>query len=242
LANWALVVGINDYPPAASQRPLRGAVADTVDFADWALDPNGGGVSPDRLFFWTYPWPAAPLPPNLDQYLAGNTPHWLRVDGSMAPPPDQTRPPKAQEIIRTAEIRGRDLFENKFVAGAHAPKDRIFVFLAGHGLRTQEFGSGIMQTCFVAGNFSPRHGNMADGLVPCASFRQSLRNDRFDEVLLFLDCCRNELAYTSLRAPPYAMSSMTARRCTGALAMRRAIPALPTRQQPSRSVAPFQKR
>lgn len=202
MATSAIVVGINEYPPAASQRPLRGAVADAIDFADWALDPAGGGVTPDRLFFWSYPWPVGALPPHLAAYLAGPTPPWLQVDGSIGPP-DQTRPPMAQEIIRTAETRGRELFEGKFAAGPNPPKDRILVFLAGHGLRTQQVGESTKQTCFVASNFRPMQSNIADGLVPCASFQQSLRNDRFDEVLLFLDCCRNELAYTSLQALPW---------------------------------------
>lgn len=201
MATWAIVVGINEYPAAASQRPLAGAVSDAIDFADWALDPTGGGVTPDRLFFWTYPWSAGTLPANLAAYLAAPLPNWVRVDGLN--PPDPARPPMAQEIIWTAETNGRAVFECKFAAGPAAPKDRILVFLAGHGVRTQQIGQTIKQTCFVAGNFRPAISSVADGLVPCASFQQSLRNNRFDEALLFLDCCRNELAYTSLQALPW---------------------------------------
>ena len=46
IKSWALVVGINHYPERAGQTPLQGAVADAVDFADWALSDNGGAVSP----------------------------------------------------------------------------------------------------------------------------------------------------------------------------------------------------
>ena len=202
MATWALVVGINEYPAAASQRPLNGAVADAVDFAEWALDPAGGNVPADKLFFWTYPWPVEDLPPRLASYFAGALPNWLDVRGEPAPP-DRTRPPMAQEIVWTAETTGKLACEAKFAAADANGKDRILVFLAGHGLRTQQIGETTKQTCFVAGNFRPAISAVADGLVPCASFQRSLRNNRFDEVLLFLDCCRNELAYTSLQALPW---------------------------------------
>ena len=76
MTSWAIVVGINEYP-GSGLGPLKGAVADACDFADWALDPTGGNVAPERLYFWTYPWPDAdPDRPHLAQYLAGDRPAW----------------------------------------------------------------------------------------------------------------------------------------------------------------------
>jgi two-component system nitrogen regulation response regulator GlnG len=39
--DYALVVGVNDYPQL---RPLRGAIADAQAFADWLIEPMGGRV------------------------------------------------------------------------------------------------------------------------------------------------------------------------------------------------------
>lgn len=199
MANYALVIGINEYPALASLGPLRGAVADACDFAEWALDPAGGAVSVDKLFFWAHPWPPAPDGALADALAAGAT-QWDNPITDWAPP-DQTRGPTAEEIINTLERTGRALRAAAFDGGDSGPH-RVYVFLAGHGLRTMEVGGNLPQTCFVAGNFRPAAGNAADGLVPCTSFRRSLRNQRFDEVLLFLDCCRNDFPITSLRALP----------------------------------------
>ncbi|MES9904118.1 MAG: caspase family protein [Sedimenticola sp.] len=48
--DFALVVGINDYPNYGSNgRPLRGAIGDAEEFADWLLDAEfGGGLKPDH--------------------------------------------------------------------------------------------------------------------------------------------------------------------------------------------------
>src|SRR4051812_45432964 len=105
MTSWAIVVGINQYPPLAKQPPLQGAVADACDFADWALAKDGGGVAPENLFFWTYPWPTAPLG-QLKAYLEGELPPWYNVKDGAAPP-DSTRAPDAFEITTTIETLGR---------------------------------------------------------------------------------------------------------------------------------------
>lgn len=200
MANYALVVGINEYPALSGLGPLKGAVADACDFAEWVIDPDGGAVTPDKLFFWVHPWPAALTAALADALAAGAT-RWDNplTDWAM---PDRTRAPTAAEIINTLERTGRALRAAAFGGGGDAGPHRVYVFLAGHGLRTMEVGGNLFQTCFVAHNFRPAASNSADGLVPCTSFRRSLRNERFDEVLLFLDCCRNEFPITSLRALP----------------------------------------
>lgn len=189
MANWAIIVGINVYPDASGQPALQGAVSDACDFAEWALDPAGGNVPTANLYFWVHPWPDQ-VGALLAAHLADAPPEWDHDDLDRAPV-DRNRPPKAQEIVRTAERKGRELNEAAF--GQPNPESqRILVFLAGHGLRAKERGDGELQTCFVARDFRPQDSQTAYGLIPCTSFRRSLRHKRFDEVVMFLDCCRND--------------------------------------------------
>lgn len=195
MVNWAIVVGINDYPARAQQNPLHGAVADACDFADWTLDPAGGNVAPERLFFWTHPWPALPSG-CLNDYLAGPLPNWYHDQLGLVPP-DQARPPKAIEITTTIEDAGRAAYGNDF--GNDNAKRRVFVFLAGHGIRAKTSDRNE-ETCFLAGDFAPPRGNLTPGLIPCDSFRRALLHKRFDEAIMFTDCCRSTTARSSLTA------------------------------------------
>lgn len=187
MKNWAIIVGINEYPRQAGQSILNGAVADACDFADWALDPAGGNVPSERLFFWTYPWPDH-AEERLAAYLSNPLPNW-EGDGKPSGPPDTTRAPTAFEIVWTAEHLGRKA-EEAAREDDREEMRRIYVFLAGHGVRAPEVNDNNIQTCFIAGNFQPHSSRSAHGLIGCESFRKSLLNRRFDEVMMFLDCCR----------------------------------------------------
>ncbi|AEG06550.1 peptidase C14 caspase catalytic subunit p20 [Sinorhizobium meliloti] len=199
MRTFAIVVGINQYPPRAGQRELHGAVADACDFAEWALEKGGGNVDPEDLYFWTYPWPSH-YGPELAKYMGSNLPHWFNIDADdETAPPIQSRPPHANEIVFT----GQKLIAEraKVFSLEKRQETRILVFLAGHGLRASELNSDRRQTCFIAGNFKPI-GNIAEGLVPCESFRRALRNRRFSTVLMFLDCCRRDNSVISMAAVP----------------------------------------
>src|ERR1700754_464686 len=115
MSTCALIIGINTYNKPRIPT-LFGAVADAADFADWALDPAGGNVSADRLYFWTSPAPIAPSA-RLHTFLANPTP-WR--GGTV---PDFSRPPRADEIVRTALEMAQTL------PSAAPPISRIYVFL-----------------------------------------------------------------------------------------------------------------
>jgi uncharacterized caspase-like protein len=185
---WAIVVGINKYPDQTKQTELKGAVDDACDFAEWVLDPHGGNVPPERLYFWTHPWPNAPGG-RLGAFLNGAQTPWVFDDESRNVP-DQSRAPTATEIVETAQTVGRTARHAASQPGAVNPAiRRIYVFFAGHGVRAQEFKSAD-QTCFLAKDFRRLTGNSILGVVACDSFRDALLIDRFNEVIMFLDCCR----------------------------------------------------
>ncbi len=199
MTNFAIVVGINEYLPRTGQRQLSGAVEDACDFADWALANDGGEVAPENLFFWTHPWPGAAearqkkyqqapdqMPSAaLAAYLADPKP-WVGAHGAVVP--DNTRAPDAREIVVTALAKGTELAGLARIGPAAT--HRIYVFMAGHGVCTNEVSSLASQTCFLAGDFHSISGNIAHGLVPCESFHRSLLASGFGEVFMFLDCCR----------------------------------------------------
>jgi hypothetical protein len=171
---WALIVGINDYPSAAGLNGLKGAVADAADFADWLLDPQGGGVDPAHMLFWTHPAPANPSAA-LSLYLQ-NLIAWPSGN------PDFARPPRATEIKRAA-------FQLAYDAGP-ANVDRLYVFLAGHGVQTTPVSyEEDPQNCFAGGDYVPTYPS--DGLVPCDDLRRAMMRLGPGEVVLFFDCCRS---------------------------------------------------
>ena len=165
---WALVVGINEYPPNAGLTSLKGAVADAADFADWLLNPGGGGVDSAQMLFWTHPAPSDSTPA-----LA------LRLQNPVAWPtgvPDFSRPPTAGDIKRAA-------FDLAWRAG-QSNVDRLYVFFAGHGVQTtpQSYVEDA-QHCFAAGDYVPTYRSQS--LVPCDDLRRAMMRVGPAEVVLF---------------------------------------------------------
>lgn len=184
--NWAIVVGINVYPQQANQNPLSGAVGDALDFADWALHPDGGNVDPANLFLWTYP-PAGPGIGSARVQTYNRAPTaW--TNGFDQIPPRTDRPPLVEEIFQTAWAAARG------AAGelrASSIKGRCFVFLAGHGVQGRAKFDTVPQTCFLAGDF--QENGPVNGLVPTEDLRVGLLTCGFAQVFMFLDCCRLNL-------------------------------------------------
>lgn len=201
--SWAIIVGINQYSPLAGQAELKGAAADAADFADWALDPHGGAVDPARLHFWTYPEPANPTK-RLADYLETPTPWWDLDEGKKAP--DMSAPPKYIQIVETALAAGTEA-RDATMQGDAGDVYRIYVFFAGHGLQTNTIGSAMeIQTCFVAGDFRPKAQTVM-GLIPCEDLRRALLAGGFDQVFMFLDCCRVAMTKLNMPAPNIASPS-----------------------------------
>lgn len=71
MANWAVVIGIDQYwKPEAC---LKGAVRDALKMREWLLDPQGGGVLPKNLALLLAPTPGAPFPLELKYDLPTRT-------------------------------------------------------------------------------------------------------------------------------------------------------------------------
>ncbi len=200
MKSWAIVIGINDYPPRAGQTGLKGAVADAVDFADWALHPDGGAVDPSRLYFWTHPAPTG-KPQSIVNFLARDPANgwWDIDDDGMAA--DFGRAPKEKNVVETALRTAAQAAADRFADPTDTEPRRCYVFFAGHGVQSNVTGSTMdTQTCFVLGDFRPQAQTVM-GLIPCEDFKRALLNNGFDEVFMFLDCCRISLTKLNMPAP-----------------------------------------
>lgn len=179
MANWAIIVGINEYGGLPESDWLFGAVADAADFADWALHPQGGDVAADKAFIWTYPAPPATAGAPLG--VMNQSAPWAELGNpGGVQPPDPTRPPDAIDIVALV-----DHVQN--LAYGEPGPHRIYVFFAGHGI---QIAGRDGETCFVVGDYK----NVSNfGLIPCDALRGSLQTNGFEEVVLFLDCCRTQI-------------------------------------------------
>jgi hypothetical protein len=177
----AVVVGINDYPGSTRQKTLAGAVDDAIDFARWAIHPQGGKVPEDQLYFWGFPQPAA-MPEGMERYVTPNRP-W-----PYDPAPDFSVPPEAKALVLALEAAAEAA---SGATGETGLQERLYVYLAGHGAMTQRRSSQKdAQNCLLTADFVP---NKAFGLIPLDDLRRMLEMRGPRETLIFSDCCRGEL-------------------------------------------------
>ena len=177
MTNYALIIAINDYPASSEQDDLKGAVADGADFAEWVLDPNGGGVADENLLYWIYGDPHNPGPMLSNALTAA--PPW-----PIYPPPDFSKPPDDKSIIDAAEA-----LANR--ARSDGEASRIFLFFAGHGVQwVPKTYDRDAQTCFIAGNFQPGRSR---GQVPLGDLLRLMERIGPAETIIFQDCCRSDL-------------------------------------------------
>jgi hypothetical protein len=170
---WAVVIAINNYGSGKGLNPLAGAVADAEDMADWLLHPQGGGVAPDHLWFWTYPAPASPGARL--QAALGAKPTWPHGG------PDPARAPYGNEI--------RALLGDLADKACRQGIDRLYVYFAGHGVHTDPVSTTIdHQACFIAGDYLPNAP--AESLVGAEFIRMAMERFGPAEVILIMDCCR----------------------------------------------------
>lgn len=200
MKTWALVIGIDLHPASPELNPLEGAVADATDFAEWALADDGGGVPPNQMYFWSYPPSAATAEsqPFVTNYLKAPTP-WPRFRG-----PGPTVVPDPARGPTVGEVTGVVQFLQKKARADRKPAERwrCYVHLAGHGIEIDE------ETCFLTSDYEND-----PGMISCARLHKALQSAGFDDVILFLDCCRTHPG--NLHEPPRSFKVSKARSLVG---------------------------
>ncbi len=71
------------------------------------------------------------------------------------------------------------------------PRDRLFVYFAGHGCRSDPLNEALSLDMLVVSTYDP--ADPASGTVGLADLRSQLEQSRFGDVLLVVDACRNLL-------------------------------------------------
>ena len=179
MANYAFIVAINEYPALTKLNTLKGAVADAVDFAEWALDQNGGNVDQANFQFWTDDVPDG-CGPLLHAALQNRPPWPAEIT------PDLNQPPNSNRIIDCAKALAEQARES-------AGDARLYLFFAGHGVRVNDRSyERDPQNCFVASNYEP---GSSRGLVPLGDLLRMLEWHGPEEIIIFQDCCRSDMPF-----------------------------------------------
>lgn len=171
--DYAIIVGLQNYPglddPANGQPPLSGAENDAKDFKEWVASKDGGDVPEE----------------NISIILSSQYP-------SVFPSILKAKPAElevAEAFEKLREISGKN------IQNGDGPRvgRRLYIFMSGHGITPTNFGTVnereaalLMANVDLSNISAPRYH--IPGAYAATWF---CKNECFDEVFLFMDCCRD---------------------------------------------------
>ena len=148
-----------DAYPNLAGGNLRGAVADALAVRDWLLSRDGCSIAQSRLTF-----------------LASCSAEGAQADPGVVD--DVAERPAFAAAVR------------ELVAEPDADeRDRLFVYLAGHGCRTDPQNPVLAQDAFAFTDFCTDDPSTA--CMGVQDLVSRLRQSRFGVIVIFLDACRN---------------------------------------------------
>jgi len=173
LKDYAIVVGINNYPDPA-MNPLRGPEADASSFCKWLIAPTGG-IVPMR---------------NVKRILSSDYP--------VPDPQDFTTWQPALDALKAMFWRYSDIaLKNDVQTGDARVGRRLWVFLSGHGITPAKAPSvDLDDAALLAASAAP--GRYGEHLTAYSWIQWFKNAAAFDEIVLFMDCCRD----LKLNVPP----------------------------------------
>lgn len=176
--DWAIVVGIQYYPGLVvkiGSEGLKGPVNDAQEFISWvtAAPPLGAGVRPERVLKLVQAPPAASAGRQMPLIAA--------IENAK---PDL---PAFWDALKQIDIAAEQ--NSELLIGEKAGR-RLYIYLAGHGIEPLAGGPALlMANCSVTNFVRHIQGRVYADWYFHAAF--------FDEVLLFMDCCRDNTWTTS---------------------------------------------
>lgn len=169
----AIIIGLQNYPglddPGNGQPPLSGAENDARAFYNWVSDVNGGDVPTG----------------NIEMVLSSNHP---------GPYPNYFDAKPAFNEIARMFYQLYQRWEQNINNGAD-PKigRRLYIFMSGHGITPNRFDEDNEKEAALLMSNVYRYNVVSPTFhipgVYTANWYS--KNDCFDEVFLFMDCCRN---------------------------------------------------
>jgi hypothetical protein len=151
---------------------LRGPENDAHAFRDWLVDTRGGDV-PDKQIRMILSSDTGPLA------AAPGTPH-----------------PTVIEVQKEFEALQDIADENMAAQRGRRVGRRLYLYLAGHG-----FSPSTEQTALLMANAAPLRAGGTYHIIGQFFAGWFYRAGYFDEICLFMDCCREIFTATSLNMP-----------------------------------------
>jgi uncharacterized caspase-like protein len=175
--DFALLIGNSDY--GGELQRLEGPPNDLSAFAQWLADERGAGLKPENILVLA------------DR--VGELP-----DGVRRPCPARWMDVYSQ-FFEVAEAAGNEQVDGK---------RRLWMLFAGHGnMPARQFGIDPITACFVPQDWRRRQPNV--GWIVPVEYLQLCANmfEPFDEIVVFMDCCRSETSELREPARPFGITS-----------------------------------
>lgn len=172
--DFAVIVGLQHYPaiddPANGKPPLSGPENDANDFNRWILCPNGGNVPKQ----------------NVKLILSSD---YLPV---LAPDFSNAKPAELDIVAAFEKLRKISITNIDRGLGSRIGR-RLYIFMSGHGISPTPFGTKIgKETGLLMSNVDPTNIGAPRYHIPGTyTATWFCENDCFEEVFLFMDCCRD---------------------------------------------------
>jgi hypothetical protein len=172
--DYAIVVGISFYPEFDE---LTSPGVDALEFQKWLLSPTGGDLPPQNLTMIVSPNYAPPPPGSVD-------------DPSVKPTLTEVDNAFRKHVIQANSKKG------------YRVGRRLYLFMSGHGITpgrssTPDLDDSALLMAnadlFSLGLHIPGH--------PYAEWFRAA--GAFDEIFLFMDCCRDDASNTPPRSCPF---------------------------------------
>lgn len=193
--DYGIVIGLKHYPgiddPDNGQPPLEGPENDAQAFYDWLIDKDGGYV-PEK---------------HVERILSSQYP---MVDDLLQAKPVVT---DVQNAFMRLAIQSRD--NAKKGAGLRVGR-RLYIFMAGHGIAPDRYGENKAEweAALLMANAEPPNLGATFHIPGAYTASWFASNDVFDEIFLFMDCCRESALVQTMNFFLQAKgTSMKAKRC-----------------------------
>jgi len=173
--DWAIVVGVKLYPGITN---LEGPENDAQNFYEWLISPTGGGIPV------TNP-PGKTLAPGNQAILIKSSDFAASFDDASAAKPTQAEVSQAFDYLRSLAVT------NLNTKGRYRIGRRLYLYFAGHGF-APSFGvvpSPDDAALFMANADYKSPGYHISGRPYAHWFSYG---GIFQEVVLFMDCCRDD--------------------------------------------------
>lgn len=159
--DYAVVIGIKDYPAFDKVNPLLGPENDAVAFHKWLVSKKGGGV------------------------LRNNTE--LIISSKYGAPFENASDAKPMviDIQRAFEKLQAKADENSLAGHGYKVGRRLYIYMSGHG-----FAPSLEETGLLMANATPDRVGAVYHVLGHYTADWFFKARCFEEIFLFMDCCR----------------------------------------------------